>query len=266
MDVNAYVINMAEAQKRKRFLDIQFLNFPNLNVEYIEGVNINGFKPLEIAEVYNEQKAYEIIRRPMVKSEIGCGLSHIKAYRKIVENNIPYAIVMEDDILMSSYFNDILPDVINWVDPDKSQIVLFTPCFSYCKKDGVKLGKPYQSYTTLGPQHYLYPAWGVTWYAACYLVTNKAAQNLMNNLYPVFQLADAWDYIMDNKLADVRVVLPTVISFTKEGRFVSSLQNERTQILQKYSKVRKRSILEKLKISFKRRVNRVTKVKIPECF
>ena len=49
-------------------------------------------------------------RQPMHPAEIGCALSHLKVYEKIVDDNLDYACILEDDIYIDhpQYLRDIL--------------------------------------------------------------------------------------------------------------------------------------------------------------
>lgn len=53
---------------------------------------------------YDEPFAIARISRPMSRSEIGCYLSHVRLWKKIVDGGIPWAVILEDDI-------DIMGDV-----------------------------------------------------------------------------------------------------------------------------------------------------------
>lgn len=47
------------------------------------------------------------INSPMRKPEIGCGLSHKKAWKYIIDNNLPNALIVEDDIVINEYINKL---------------------------------------------------------------------------------------------------------------------------------------------------------------
>jgi len=43
-------------------------------------------------------------RRPMTDGELACALSHVRAYRKIIDEGLPGAVVFEDDAILSKSF------------------------------------------------------------------------------------------------------------------------------------------------------------------
>ena len=47
----------------------------------------------------------------MTKGEIGCALSHLKIYQKTVDEDIPYALILEDDTLFDTEFPKYLNDL-----------------------------------------------------------------------------------------------------------------------------------------------------------
>lgn len=53
--------------------------------------------------------------KPLTLGEIGCAMSHINVYEYIIENNIESAIVLEDDAIVSHYFEEIVQDALNKV-------------------------------------------------------------------------------------------------------------------------------------------------------
>lgn len=46
-------------------------------------------------------------------SAVSCALKHIKAYERMVAKNLPYALILEDDIMLNDDFNPILLKIID---------------------------------------------------------------------------------------------------------------------------------------------------------
>ena len=51
-------------------------------------------------------------KKPLTKGELGCALSHIGIYEKMVKENIPEAIILEDDAIVNLYFPEILKEAL----------------------------------------------------------------------------------------------------------------------------------------------------------
>ena len=50
--------------------------------------------------------------RKLTLGEIGCAMSHIKVYQKIIDEKIEIAIILEDDAIVSNHFLLIVNDII----------------------------------------------------------------------------------------------------------------------------------------------------------
>ena len=72
----------------------------------------------------------------LTKGEIGCFLSHVSLWKKIIDNNLSYMAIFEDDI----YLGDDASFYLNshdWIDPDWNIIKI--EAFN----ERVLIGKPY---------------------------------------------------------------------------------------------------------------------------
>ena len=50
--------------------------------------------------------------RMLRSGEIGCFLSHLEVWKHMIENNISYAIVLEDDSIIDKHFFKLIHDII----------------------------------------------------------------------------------------------------------------------------------------------------------
>ncbi|MCY6319736.1 glycosyltransferase family 25 protein [Bacteroides uniformis] len=99
--MRTYIINLKRSVDRRIYMEGQCRKLPFLNVEYINAVDGRNMSPDERTAAFDEkefEKRYSVKVRP---GEIGCTLSHQKCYKKIVEEHLPYALILEDDISLS---------------------------------------------------------------------------------------------------------------------------------------------------------------------
>jgi glycosyl transferase family 25 len=86
--------------------------------EIFPAVNGNKLSQIEIDKGYSEEDSIKKMGRPLARAEIGCAFSHITIYHKIIENNIPLALILEDDIDFTDDFllllNKLLCTEKNW--------------------------------------------------------------------------------------------------------------------------------------------------------
>jgi glycosyl transferase family 25 len=78
-----------------------------LNYEIISAVDGMKLSAEDLAK-YSESAAIQAIGKPLVKTQIGCSLSHLKLYERMVEQGIFECLILEDDIYLGDMFRQIL--------------------------------------------------------------------------------------------------------------------------------------------------------------
>lgn len=104
--MKVYVINLKRRLDRKEKIKSQFENFSFTNYEFIEAVDGSSQSEEFIESVYDKNTSKNIVRE-LTRSEIGCALSHIKAYDLILKSKEQGALIIEDDITITK-------DLINY--------------------------------------------------------------------------------------------------------------------------------------------------------
>lgn len=61
-----------------------------------------------VMERYDEKMAIKEHGKPLTFGEKGCALAHALVYEKIIRENIPYSVILEDDILLPNDFLQIV--------------------------------------------------------------------------------------------------------------------------------------------------------------
>ena len=84
-----FVISLARATERRTDI-IGRLEAANIRYEIVDAVDGAALDLSQIADRYNEKSA-------ITKGEIGCYLSHYNLWERIVAEDIPYAVILEDD-------------------------------------------------------------------------------------------------------------------------------------------------------------------------
>lgn len=105
------IISLKESQKRREIL------IKKLNEIDVEFMFINAFDLRYI----NEEAKIDLLRKKIITysvwrnlscAEIGCALSHKKAYEYIVNNNLDGAVILEDDVILNDNFKEFIDTVI----------------------------------------------------------------------------------------------------------------------------------------------------------
>jgi len=212
-----YVINLERSVDRRIFMEVHLSEFPELECQFIPAVDGKLLTPEELAEKYDEHKTTQLLGRALNTGEIGCALSHIGCYRKLLVERKQFALVLEDDILISSFLPQILPSLFQWLDTDQPRVVLLTPMRRYWlfpKK-------------TIGFHYSLHKRCKMTVSAAGYLINASAADIMARRLFTVHTVADHWQYFAEKLGLDVRVLIPHCVSFRPCSRTDSTIGGSR---------------------------------------
>ncbi|WAW10592.1 glycosyltransferase family 25 protein [Oxalobacter vibrioformis] len=195
--MQCFVINLAKDTDRKQSISEE-LKKAGIEFAFIEAVN--GAELLQngnITDVYNETKAIRERHRKMTAGEIGCALSHLKIYRKMQDENISHALVMEDDIyIQTNHFRKLLEKVELLYDENTPTVTLFSHIKRYVS---TKESQP------LDETHVVHDYYrGGSAY--CYVITKRAAKKMLDSLFPLYTIIDKWELHQD--FINVKAVIP----------------------------------------------------------
>jgi GR25 family glycosyltransferase involved in LPS biosynthesis len=120
--IKAYCINLERAKERRENSEKQYQQL-GIDFEFITAVDGKSLTDQEIQEMDYDEGAAKRLRniqqsRGLSRMEMACSLSHLKAYRKIVEDKISIALISEDDVVFN-FKKDYLENLIkelpeNW--------------------------------------------------------------------------------------------------------------------------------------------------------
>ena len=196
--LTCFVVNLATATQRREAMQA-LLAQHQIIASWLDAVDGRLIPEAELAQHFDAERA-ELEYGPMVRSEIGTSLSHINIYRQMVEQQIQYAVVLEDDVELASDFCRVLsqlPNALSWAEPAMVQLTYVERAYT---KSGQKLG-----------EHRLMRPHGGVWLTSGYFITLAAAQNLLNALYPVWTVADHWRNFEAKGLLTLYALTPNVV-------------------------------------------------------
>lgn len=123
--MRVFVINLKKNKERLALIDQRLRD---LGVAYgrIEAVYGRDVPPAEKHRNSSRFWWWCIKGYPMRDGEYGCAMSHLNVYRRMVEENVPTACVLEDDAVP----RDELPQLLDWledhIDAGRPQVVLIS--------------------------------------------------------------------------------------------------------------------------------------------
>jgi len=98
-----YVINLDCAQDRMLSMDQQLCAI-DVNYERIPAIKGNSLTETEINIEYSAALNKKYFRADLSLGEIGCYISHKNVWRKMVAENIEFAVILEDDMIIENNF------------------------------------------------------------------------------------------------------------------------------------------------------------------
>lgn len=125
-----FCINLDRSPERWNFMVNQKNKLGQTKLERISGVDgyiLDKDELMDIQIITSE--CYHLCSPGM----IGCWLSHLKIWKKVVDEDIPYAVILEDDAIIPNNYSEKINRLINFV-PENADIVLLG-CLMGCRDD-----------------------------------------------------------------------------------------------------------------------------------
>ena len=98
-----FVISLKDATERRENITKQ-LNDCNLPFSIMDAIDGRKGLPAPFEPMVDRDPSRSRISRGLTDGEFACALSHMAVYRHVVENNLPGAIVLEDDAILTPLF------------------------------------------------------------------------------------------------------------------------------------------------------------------
>lgn len=174
-----FIINLKKDKKRRTHIINQLTEQKINNYEIIDAVNGKEFDKKEIKKnTFTNKMGINPWNSKMSFSQIGCALSHIKIYKKFIETDYDYALILEDDaIFIENFHNKLINFIINSF-KYKKQIILLSEIKQFYSKPIIKIKK--------------YELVNVTnaFFTHAYFINKEAAKSIISFNYPVKTIAD----------------------------------------------------------------------------
>ena len=199
-----FIINLPKATDRKKHMT-EMLNKQKIKFEFIEAVNGSNLTEEKIKECYNSKLTHYHHGRDLSKGEIGCALSHIKFYELVVKNNLPGAIVLEDDCKINKDFSEVSVELNKSINKTQNKVVLFQHHRYY---------SPLMSKNITGKYNLcdIKSLWSNASLTHGYYITLEAAKSLLRYYNQIPHTIDHWDRLIRTKTINLYCVVPYCVS------------------------------------------------------
>jgi len=209
------IVHYDKLINRKKYM-LEQLSKYNLEAEFISNYGKENL-------TYDDKKLFKNI----TDGEISVALHHIQCYKKIIENDYNYALILEDDVILSENFINILNKYISDL-PSIWDMLFIGDGGGYHIPD-FAIKQNINIY-----RKHIYPSkWGGMGATRCldsYLVTKRCASIILERIklsdYRIVRPIDMWlnDVIRNNKF-NVYWAEPTIVTQgSKKGLYKSALR------------------------------------------
>jgi len=211
----SYLINMVENTERLHKSKAQLLGL-GIIFERINAVDGRTLSEKEINDVYDAKTNKYHARNPLLASEIGCYLSHIEVWKKIVQGNHKGGFVFEDDFQASDDLGTLMEllseDFGNW-----DMVKLFT-----MNADPKCIAR-----RPLGSDHIIATPYKVPNCTIGYGLRKSAAQRLLDCSLPFFRPIDEDHKFFWEKGLRIALVLPPPLTIGEQQTTTGTITDER---------------------------------------
>lgn len=173
--MKTFVINLDRNPERLAFMRGQLAGF-GLPFERFPAVDGRALSPADRATRFARVRSFIAAKKRLSDAEIGVALSHVGCCRRLVEEDLPYALVLEDDVRLYANFPATLRRVAAFVDPNAPQLVVLSGYGVEHAETRPEEIRPEKS----------------AWCADAYVLTLPAARLILRLNDPVITVADSF--------------------------------------------------------------------------
>lgn len=204
-DIPVFIINLPQSTDRKIFMRAQCENV-GISPIFIDAVYGKDLSKSDIEKYCDQDTAKKLFGRELLLGEIGCALSHKKIYQKIVDEKIPYAIILEDDAVLEKEVSVVIKKIT------VSSLLWDLILLGHYKSNKAGLKSP----ISLWDKHRITSSFilgrlaDFGYGAHGYMITLECAKKLLAELDKIHKPIDL--YTPDSNIINVYALSPTVIN------------------------------------------------------
>ena len=192
--MKAFVINLDKNPERLAFMQDQFRRF-GMDVERFPAVYGKALTPEELRRDHSRIRSYIAFQKRMEPPKVAVALSHSGVYQTIIDRGLPYALVLEDDVVIDAGFSEALQRAEKFIDPTRPQVVAFN---GYGLADADTCAPEIREVSRM-------------WCADAYVITRPAAERIRHANYPVLTSADSFKRYHRRHGVELYRVLPATV-------------------------------------------------------
>lgn len=177
-----FVINLAEAVERRQRVS-GHLAALGLDATFVEAVRGSTLSATERASVADDPRSVGRYGRALTPGELGCAMSHVRAYEQLLGSGHQFGLILEDDAVLLADVADLLvsAETRAWLESPQPRLLLMTPIRAFLARGGVPFAAGYRRVEVRR-----------AWEGYGYLVNRAAADAMRKVNSPAWLSADDW--------------------------------------------------------------------------
>ncbi|MCA5585455.1 MULTISPECIES: glycosyltransferase family 25 protein [Parabacteroides] len=169
--IKTYLINLKESVERRERVLRETAGHRLLDIELVEAVDGRKMSAEEVTSRFHTLKFIYRYERTPKRGEIGCTLSHRECYRRFLESDNEFALILEDDVTFLypvEETEEILQQLTAKLSRRKSHLITLSIQYIYYPGNSFQIN----SFSVFKVSD----AWGT----CAYLINRKAAKKLLS--------------------------------------------------------------------------------------
>lgn len=223
MTLPTFVINLTEEKNKRRHVE-EVLKNSELDLNFVEAIYGKHLSKVEVEKVYDDKKCRDFFGRSLTPGEIGCALSHIEAYNQIVNRELDFALIIEDDVninIPATNISRILTKL-----PKEFNVILLGHHPGYARNKDTT--PSLWNRLKLGRHHRLNSFSEIPVGGYAYLITSDYAKRRIIEFSKIYKPIDHWQ---DPGIKSIKGINPTLFSIHQDYSDNSNLDQERKSVM-----------------------------------
>lgn len=187
-----------DISRRFSAIDGRYYKYNKDNADLKNYYKLSDQLKVEPNSKYDILKNEDDINIYMTKQEIAVTLSHIEVWKKMKEDNVEYALILEDDVYFTNKFSTNIDRIWNEISKNEFDILFLS--FDYVK--GVSKKEIYC-------KEFIHKPYVGIWQASGYILSKRGVEKLLKEL-PVYGPVDLWLNLKFEKLKALMVNIPII--------------------------------------------------------
>lgn len=196
--LHIFIVSLQQDVEKRETIS-KTLNDFNLDFTFIDAVYGREL-PNEYLDYLRDKSSGKLIDRgfPATPGEIGCTLSHLKAYQEVIDRGLEWACILEDDAILDERFKVFI---------EKFQDAELNPRVLYILggQNGLsesEIVKSIKNVHNIGGQDFskTIKSEDFIYRTCCYLMSSTLCNSLIRLSQTDFILSDDWSYLVKNNV------------------------------------------------------------------